>query len=145
MTRSTPFLAACAAAVLLGLSACAGESRDPLSPSLAAGSTCSYQITYENPKFLTVPHNSSSWAGWFIKNTGTNGITFTGETRTRSGSVTGTGATNWVPYPYTLAAGSQIDADLTFTTGAPGSGTVGMTVASSCGSIVLPNHFVTVN
>jgi hypothetical protein len=134
-----------ATSVLLGLSAC-GESQTPVSPSLAEGSAgCSYRVLYANPKYLTVPRNSTNnVAAWFIQNRGTTGITFTNETHHKSGRVIATRRTGWAPYPYTLAPGSQIDADLFFDVGGAGSGTVGMTLSSSCGSITLPNHIVTV-
>jgi len=144
MRRANPLLIPLATSVLLGLSAC-GESRDPVSPSFVPGGSCSVQVTYSGTKVLTVPHNTTNnVAGWFIKNTGTSAITLNSETRTKSGNVTATRYSAWVIYPHTLAAGTQIDADLFYDVGAAGSGTVGMKVFASCGTITLPNHLINI-
>ena len=128
---------------LLGLSGCGGQP-DALSPSFATG-TCTLTFTHIGGKTLTVQANSvNNDAGWFIKNTGAVSATITGQTVSKSGNVTAVRPINWATFPYTLAVGGQIDADLFFDAGAPGTGNVGMTISTSWGSKVLPNHPVVI-
>jgi hypothetical protein len=144
MKRSISWLIPGAAAALLAVSACGDESRDPVSPSLAAAAPgCSIQVTFPHSRFLTVPRNRVNLeATWFIKNTGTTTITLNSETRRRSGRVIATRGVE--SYPYTMPPGWSFDTALLFDTGAAGSGTVGKTISASCGSINLPDYFVTV-
>jgi hypothetical protein len=144
MKKSTSWLIPGAAAALLSLSSCGGESRDPVSPSLAAAAPgCSVTVTYANPKTLNVPRNTANLeAAWFIRNTGATTITLTSETRRRSGRVIATH--NVQGYPYTMPPGWSFDTGLLFDTGAAGTGTTGMTITANCGSINLPDHLVNV-
>jgi hypothetical protein len=117
----------------------------PLSPSLAVTPTCNVTMTYLGPKGLTVgPNSANNNASWFVTNNGTSAATLTGQTLSKSGAVTAVRTNVWAPFPYSLAAGSRIDADLRFDVGASGTGSVGMTVSSSCGAIVAPAHPVTI-
>ncbi len=95
---------------------------------------------------LVVTNNTSdNGASWFIKNNGTSALTLTGQSASRTGNVTSVTANNWVPFPYALAAGAQIDADVLFDVGAAGTGTVSLSVSSSCGTLSLPTFSVTIN
>ena len=116
-----------------------------LSPSRATATTCSVKLSYLGSKFITVVHNSTNNnASWQITNTGTTAITLTGQTLSKSGNVTAVHPNVWAPFPYSLLPGHTIDSDLRFDVGAAGSGSVGMTVSSGCGSLVLPAHPVTI-
>jgi hypothetical protein len=144
MYRPTLSLSALAGFLMLTLSNC-GEAPDSLSPSLATAPTCTMSFTYIGTKILTVKANSTNNdAGWFINNDGSNAITITGQTVTKSGNITAVRAINWAPFPYSLGAGSRIDADLFFDAGAPGNGSVGMTISTSCGTKTLPVHPVVI-
>lgn len=125
-------------------SACDGH-RDALSPSTAVVPTCNVTMTYLGPKGLTVsPNSTNNTASWFVNNNGTSAVTLTGQTVSRSGSVTAVRTTSWTRFPTSLDAGSRIDADVLFDVGASGTGSVGMTVSTNCGSVVAPAHLVSV-
>jgi hypothetical protein len=145
MKSSTPLLIPCAAAALLALSSCGGESRDPMSPSLAAAAPgCSVKVTYMQPKTRTVPRwTNNHEAAWQVQNTGTTTITLNSETRRRSGRVIATRSFN--TYPYTMPPGWGFDTGLLFDVGAVGTGTTGMTISANCGSINLPDYLINVN
>lgn len=107
---------------------------------------CNVALTRLSPNPQVVTHNTSGHnVSWHIINNGTSAITLTGETLTKKGNVTAVHSGNWAPFPHTLAAGSRIDADLTYDVGAAGSGSVSMNVSSTpCGTLSLPGYSVTI-
>jgi hypothetical protein len=127
-------------------SGCGGGPPDALAPSLATvPSGCSVTFTYIGSKVLTVPANSrNNDAGWFINNAGTTTVTITGQTVSKSGSVTAVRPINWATFPFTMDVGERIDADLFFDVGASGTGGVGMGISTSCGAKTLPAHVVSI-
>lgn len=144
MRKAYAFLVPLFALLPLAWWACS-KPEEPLSPSLATTAACSVTMTYLGTKVLTVSANSTNNnASWHVNNNGTSAVTLTGQTLSRGGAVTAVDSNHWAPFPYSLAAGSKIDADLRFNVGASGTGTVGMTVSSSCGSIVAPAHPVVI-
>ncbi len=91
---------------------------------------------FANP--ITVSHHTTNHiAVWFIKNTGTTAVTLTGQVAKKSGAVTAVRTTTWTSFPKTLAPGTQIDADVFFDVGAPGTGVVQLLVGNSCTGINL--------
>lgn len=140
-TRLTSLLAASLAIAWWGCS----KPDEPLSPSFATTAACNVTVTYLGPKTLAVsPNSSNNNASWHINNNGSSAVSLTGQTLSKSGAVTAVKTNIWAVFPYSLAAGSKIDADLRFDVGASGTGSVGMTVSSSCGSLVAPAHLVTI-
>ena len=132
------------AASLVTLAACGDKSSEALAPSFATGD-CILQITSALPTPLSAPaHSTGNQAAWFLKNTGDVSITITGQTGLRTGSVTAVQLHNWTSFPRTLTPGTQIDADAGYSTGNPGTGFVGLTLATSCGSKTAKS-FVNVN
>lgn len=134
------------AVLLLGASAC-GDARDPVGPSF--GSTaqmCNLTLTSSGTGTLTVDANSTGdRATWTIQNKGTRAVRFKRQTVSKAGAVTAVYSEAWVSFPYSLAAGAQVTPALRFDVGEPGTGSVGMTVAASCGLIVLPAQSVVVS
>jgi hypothetical protein len=130
---------------ILGLSACAG-SPDALAPSFGAGSqSCNLALSYSGTGTLTPDANSAgNRATWLIQNKGTRAVRLKDQILSSSGAVTAVHAEAWVRFPYNLAAGAQVTSSLSFDVGASGTGTVGMTVSSGCGSLVLPGQSVTI-
>jgi hypothetical protein len=149
MRRRTVSLIPMAASFLLVLSAC-DTAREPSSPSLAevpggGGGSCNIQLAYLGNKILVVNRwTTNNNASWHIINNGSSAVTLSGQTLSKSGKVTAVRPNVWAPFPYSLPGGSRIDADLRFDVGGVGTGSVGMTVSSSCGSLVLPAHPVSV-
>lgn len=138
--KSLPALWAILAGSVVG---CQDETR-PVSPdeSFGAKAVCNVTKSRFSPNPQHAPPNTANHdVAWLLHNNG-SAITLTGETRTSSGNITGTHHSIWVIYPYTLAAGGGIDADMLFDAGAAGSGTVGMTVHANCGNIILPSYSV---
>ena len=132
---------------LFGATACENAAEESAFKASAITSTCSWTLTRAGPKFLVVAANSTdNNASWFIKNTGTVGISINSESRSFTPNVTATYPGGWAPLPYTLAPGSQIDADLRFDVGATDSGTdqVTLTINTSCGS-KNSSYLVTIN
>jgi hypothetical protein len=84
-------------------------------------------------------------AQWFIKNTGSNSVTVNSQTLSKSGNVTAVHDGQWVGFPFTMAPGFQLDADVFFDVGSAGTGTVGLSVSTSCGTKVFPTYNVTIN
>jgi hypothetical protein len=134
-----------ASSFLMCLSAC-GESHEALEPSF--GSTtlaCNLALTYTAGATLTVTANSTgNRAAWLIQNKGSRAVRLKGQTLSSSGAVTAVHPQSWAKFPYTLAAGAQITAALAFDVGSSGTGSVGLVVSSSCGSLVLPTESVNV-
>jgi hypothetical protein len=144
MRKAYAFLIPLSALLPLAWWACS-KPEEPLSPSLATTASCNVTMTYLGTKVLTVsPNSTNNNASWNVNNNGTSAVTLTGQTLSKSGTVTEVLPNVWAPFPYSLAAGSKIDADLRFSVGASGTGSVGMTVSSSCGSIVAPVHPVVI-
>jgi hypothetical protein len=151
MRRSTGFLVPLAASCLVALTAC-DSNREPSSPSFAeipgdGGGTggCNISLVHLGGKVLTVNRwTTNNNASWHIINNGSSAVTLTGQTLTKSGKVIAVRPNSWAPFPYNLAGGTRIDADLRFDVGGVGTGSVGMTVSSSCGNLVLPPHPVQV-
>jgi hypothetical protein len=144
MRKSALFVVLLASSFLLVWSGCS-KPEEPLNPSLATTASCNVTMTYLGTKTLIVsPNSTNNNASWHVNNNGTSAVTLNGQTLSKSGVVTAARTNVWAPFPYSLAAGSKIDADLRFDVGASGTGTVGMTVSSSCGSIVAPAHLVSV-
>lgn len=144
MRRSARFLILGALPAGLSMTAC-DSARDALSPSLATAPSCTISFTYIGNKTLSVKANSTNNdAGWFINNDGGNAVTISGQSVSKSGNVTAVRAINWASFPTTLGPGSRIDADLFFDAGAAGTGGVGMTISTSCGTKSLPIHPVSI-
>ncbi|HEX5963038.1 MAG TPA: hypothetical protein VFY42_04905 [Gemmatimonadales bacterium] len=128
----------------LAVAACDQSNETPLRPSFVE--SCVVQITRPLANPLVVQdHTTDNNATWFIKNNGTGAVTLTGQILSKSGNVTAVHPNAWAGFPFNLAPGSQIDADLRFDTGNVGTGTVGMKVTSNCGTLTLKAYNVTIN
>ena len=147
MIKPTLSLVSLTTSSLLLFAAC-DSSPEATNPSLAevpGGGSCNVQLSYLGPKVLVVNRfTTNNNASWHIANNGSSGVTLRGQTLSKSGKVTAVRPNVWAPFPYTLPPGTMIDADLRFDVGGAGTGSVGMTVSSSCGSLVLPTHPVSV-
>jgi len=142
MNRTCTLLALAAA---LSSTACNERVDPPTSPQYALLPGCNVTLTRLSPNPQVVTHNTTGHVtSWHIRNNATTAITLTGQTLKKTGNVTAVHPDNWVNFPYTLAAGSLIDADLTYDVGAVGNGSVSMTVSASCGSFALPGYSVTI-
>jgi hypothetical protein len=144
MGNRTCMLRAVAGSLALTLLSC-DKAPDSLSPSLATAPSCTISFTYIGSKTLTVQANSkNNDAGWFINNDGTTAVTINGQTVSKSGNIAAVRAINWASFPATLGPGTRIDADLFFDAGAAGTGSVGMSITTSCGTKTLPIHPVVI-
>ena len=146
--RRTTALIPLVASSLFGTWSCS-KPDEALNPSLdVTPSSCPLQVTAEPPVTITVaPNSTNNSASWYIKNNGSSAVTITSQTLPiAKPPITAIRKTTWITFPYSLAGGSLIDADLVFDVGAGGSGTLGgLTIGTSpCGSTVLPSRPVVV-
>jgi hypothetical protein len=130
--------------VATGLAVAACDNDPPSGPEArpvdgsASAVPCavSTRRAFTNP--ITVSRNTTNHvAAWFIKNTGTTAVTLSSQVGKRSGAVTAVRTTTWTSFPRTLAPGEQIDADVFFDVGGPGTGIVQLLVGNSCTGINL--------
>jgi hypothetical protein len=109
-----------------------------------APEACNVTLTYLGPKNITVgTYTSGNTASWQIANNGA-AFTISSQTPTSSGAITGTTSNLWFSIPGTFPASFGTDADISFDVGAAGTGSVGLTLDASCGTITFPNHPVTI-
>lgn len=124
------------------------KPEEPLEPSFAV-SSCVLTLTQAQTNPLTVPANSTwNQASWFIKNTGTGAVSLTGQqlSAVPKPPITAVRLIAWTSFPTSLAPGEQIDAEIAFDVGASGTGSVGLTVKTSCaGDKALPAYSVAVS
>jgi archaellum component FlaG (FlaF/FlaG flagellin family) len=121
-----------AAAAMLGVAGCRGDQA--VEPSFADATSCAWTLTNIGTGAIPAPNNSTRNAGFWIKNTGSVSVTFTGHSASSSGTVT-SATPEPLSFPFTLAPGALTDVGVRFTTGSTdGFGLVFYTVTSNCGT-----------
>src|ERR1041385_6273344 len=124
--QSLMLLACLAAACSDGGSPLTEEGGGP-GPMLSPG-TYAISDSFLSSNQLSAAANSSgnSNASWHLWSSGGSTVTIVSQSFTFSGQVTGASNSNWTTFPHVLNA--LIDADLLYSTGAAGSGTVGLSL-----------------
>jgi hypothetical protein len=114
-------------------------------PAEPAREACNVTLTRLQPTNQTVAtFQTGLTASWHIKNNSATSFTISSQTPTSTGAITGTTANAWITIPGTFPGSFLVDADMNYDTGAAGSGTVGLTLNASCGSIVFPAYNITI-
>ena len=147
MRNTSAYLIPLGCALALTIVTCT-KPEEPLEPSFAV-SSCVLTLTQAQTNPRTVPANSTwNQASWFIKNTGTGTVSLTGQqlSAVPKPPITAVRLIAWTSFPMSLAPGEQIDAEVAFDVGASGTGSVGLTVKTSCaGDKALPAYSVAVS
>ena len=144
--------------LLLALAACAdggparlGDESGGPGPELSPG-TCGINVSkgFSDPISADANTSQNSNDTWFLSRSNGVGVTIVGDSGYHSGQVTSTSYSAWISFPHTLPS-PQVDADVLYSTGSAGSGTVGLVVFFVCSdgtdtrSIDLGAYNVTVN
>jgi hypothetical protein len=130
--------------VIIGSTSCTMEDSPSLSESSSlAAIVCPVTFNYHSSKFVTVNDHTSYEATWFVVNSSGSDVAVTSESCVKTGNVTTCSAPHFASF---LPANSKTDAQVVYTTGNPGSGTVALRIgAAGCGTLTAPPYQLTIN
>lgn len=110
---------------------------------VASDGDCPVTFQMIGSQLKSVPANTSGLvASWYVINSGDSNLPVGLRTCLRSGNVTACTAPNFGSY---LPANSQTDADVVYTTGSAGSGTVSLRLSvSGCPTLYSPEYTLSI-
>jgi hypothetical protein len=140
-----------AALSMAGALACESSTTDNGAASLSERrrpsiDACGFTVTKMGSD-PTHTHNSGPFTDdtWQIKNTGSVNLSITNDIPNKDGHIASVSKDAWVIFPHTLTPMSTIDADVSYNTGAVGSGSVGDSIVTNCGTKAGVTFLVTIN